>query len=414
VRRRFPRALIVAGGEHITALAEHTLETCPEVDLCVLGEGEEAMADIANAFDNDGDFAKLRGLVLRIDGEPHRTAKRERVRAIDKIPAPNWEIAPIDAYLDNGLGYGVDLGRSMPIIATRGCPYQCTFCSNPTMWTTRWLARDPAAVLDEIEGYIRRYRATNIDFYDLTAIVKKTWIVDFCKLIAERGLSFTWQLPSGTRSEAIDEEVCDWLYRSGCRNMTYAPESGSPAVLARIKKKVKLSRLVKSMRAAIKAGMNVKTNIIVGFPDERRSEILETIVFILRMSVAGVHDVSVSLFSPYPGSELFDGLQANGKIGAIDDEFLLSLAAYTDVTNTVSWCENLSSREIGAWRILALLLFYGVQYAVRPWRLARMISNLINHRQESRLDKSLQDFFQRHKPHQSTAHKTGAIAGHKS
>ena len=87
----------------------------------------------------------------------------------------------------------------------------------------------------------------NFDFYDLTAIVKKDWIVKFCQKIAERGLSFTWQLPSGTRSEAIDDEVANYLFKSGCRNLSYSPESGSKKVLARIKKKIKTDSVITSI-----------------------------------------------------------------------------------------------------------------------------------------------------------------------
>jgi hypothetical protein len=68
----------------------------------------------------------------------------------------------------------------MPILASRGCPYQCTFCSSPAMFGTLWLARDPKKVLDEIERYLTEYRADNIDFYDLTMIIKKSWILEFC------------------------------------------------------------------------------------------------------------------------------------------------------------------------------------------------------------------------------------------
>ena len=95
-----------------------------------------------------------------------------------------------------------------------------------------------------------KYGATNFDFYDLTAIVKRSWIIDFTNLILERKMKFTWQLPSGTRSEAIDDQVSRLLYDSGCRNMSYAPESGSPEVLKRIKKVVKLDRLEESVRGA--------------------------------------------------------------------------------------------------------------------------------------------------------------------
>ena len=154
----------------------------------------------------------------------------------------------------------------MPMMASRGCPYQCTFCSNPSMWTTRWIPRDPDLLLDEMQFYQKKYGAENFDFYDLTAIVKKSWIVDFCRKIEERGLSFTWQLPSGTRTEAIDGEVASLLYRSGCRNMSYSPESGSPAVLRRIKKKIHPDSVIGSISEATKNGMNIKCNIIFGFP----------------------------------------------------------------------------------------------------------------------------------------------------
>jgi anaerobic magnesium-protoporphyrin IX monomethyl ester cyclase len=225
--------------------------------------------------------------------------------------------------------------------------------------------------------------------------VKKQWIITFCEMIERRGMKFTWQLPSGTRSEAIDSEVCRALYHAGCRNMTYAPESGSIAVLKRIKKMVKLDRLMASMHDAVREGMNVKTNIIIGFPDETRREAWQTVAFVARMALAGVHDVSVSLFSPYPGSELFAGLRKSGKLSEPDEEYFISLAAYTDITNTVSWCEHMSNREMSIIRIISLISFYGAQYLMRPWRLLRTLYNLVSHRQESRLDKSLYDFLQR-------------------
>ena len=87
--------------------------------------------------------------------------------------------------------------------------------------------RDPEAVVDEIEGYVRDRHVSNIDFQDLTAIVNRRWALEFCRRLVERGLDITWQMPSGTRSEVFDEEVTAWLYRSGCRALSFAPESGA-------------------------------------------------------------------------------------------------------------------------------------------------------------------------------------------
>jgi anaerobic magnesium-protoporphyrin IX monomethyl ester cyclase len=407
VRRRFPSVPIIAGGEHITAAADFTLDSTPEIDVCVIGEGEETIVDIANAIDRGTGYDAIPGLLLRAKGGSgsnllnrstggnRSTGSRTRIRNLDSIPWPAWDLVPIDNYLDNGLGYGVDLGRSMPIIATRGCPYQCTFCSNPEMWTTRWYARNTDSVLEEIKTYQERYGATNFDFYDLTAIVKRTWIIEFTTKIIERGMKFTWQLPSGTRSEAIDEEVCRLLYASGCRNMSYAPESGSPEVLKRIKKVVKLERLEQSVLSAVGSGLNVKLNIIMGFPGESRKELGQTVRFLARMGSAGVHDMSISLFSPYPGSELYHELRKSNRIPQLSDEYFLSLCAYKDFAQTVSYTDGVSPRVLNLYRILGFLTFYGIQYAVRPWRVAKLLRNLIQHKQESRLDKSLQDLARR-------------------
>jgi anaerobic magnesium-protoporphyrin IX monomethyl ester cyclase len=395
VRQRFPGVPIVAGGEHITATPEFTLDSTPEVDVCVIGEGEETMVDLAAATDTGGDLTGIPGLMVRTTVGNRSTGPRTRIRNLDEIAWPAWDLVPLHQYLDNGLGYGVDRGRSMPMLATRGCPYQCTFCSNPEMWTTRWYARDPGLVLDEIQAYQDRYGATNFDFYDLTAIVKRSWIIDFTQRILDRRMQFTWQLPSGTRSEAIDEEVCRLLYASGCRNMSYAPESGSPEVLKRIKKVVKLDRLERSVIGAVRAGLNVKLNIIMGFPGESRQELGQTVRFLFRMGRAGVHDMSISLFSPYPGSELYHDLRRSGHIPELSDEYFLSLGAYKDFSQSVSYTEGVSPRTLNVYRILGFLVFYGTQYAVRPWRMVRLLVNLVQQRQESRLDKSLQDLAHR-------------------
>jgi anaerobic magnesium-protoporphyrin IX monomethyl ester cyclase len=404
VRQRFPGVPIIMGGEHITAVPEFTLTSTPEVDACVIGEGEESIVDLANAFQDGRAWDAIPGVMLRAeDGTVKYTGPRTRIRNVDDIPWPAWHLVPVESYLAGGFSFGVNRGRSMPILATRGCPYECTFCSNPEMWTTRWYARDVDNVLDEIQAYMDKFGATNFDFYDLTAIVKRSWIIQFTNTILERKMKFTWQLPSGTRSEAIDDEVSRLLYASGCRNMSYAPESGSPAVLKRIKKVVKLDRLEESVRGAVRHGMNVKLNIIMGFPGETRDELRETVKFLARMGATGVQDMSISLFSPYPGSQLYKELRASGRIPELSDEYFLSLGAYKDFSQSVSYTEGLTPKVLNRHRIMGFLTFYGIQYSVRPWRMVTLMSNLIQKKQESRLDKSLQDLAHRMRSRSSSA-----------
>lgn len=393
---RFPGVPIVCGGEHATAAPEHSLSSAPALTACALGEGEETVVDIADAVAAGEGLSAVAGLVVRDGvGGATRTARRERLRDLDAIPLPRWDMTPVRNYLDAGCSFGVDRGRTMPVLATRGCPYRCTFCSSPQMWTTRYAVREPRLVVDEIERYVRDFDVRNIDFYDLTAIIRREWILEFCRLMLERRLPVTWQLPSGTRSEALDDEVCVQLFASGCRNVSYAPESGSPRVLKLIKKKVNLDRMLASMRSATRAGINVKANILIGFPDEGPDDLRETAHFLVKMARAGCHDVSIWTFSPYPGSQLFDELRASGRIDGLTDGYLFDLLSYSNLTGAVSYCDAVPARELERYRVAGLALFYAASYSLHPIRPLRSLANITLGEYESRLEMSLANLVRR-------------------
>ena len=391
IREQFPEVTIIAGGEHITALPEYCIQDCAALDYCVLGEGEQTINELVEAVESSGEAHMVEGLCLRRNGDAVRTKPRARLRSIDELPRPAWHLLPVSNYLDKGVMSGINFGRSMPILASRGCPYRCTFCSNPVMWGPLWRVREPIAVIDEIMDYMAKYDATNFDFYDLTAIVKKKWIVEFCSLIIERGLKITWQFPSGTRSEALDNEVTRLLYESGCKFITYAPESGSDAMLKQIKKQISKPKMLLSMRDAVRNGLNVKANFILGFPAETVRHALETFGFIFRMALIGIKDVSVFPFSPYPGTELFDGLRQSGEITLNDTYFRdLSLGtASIPGSDTSAFKRSYSLRTLRYLCLFGIALFYATSYLTRPKRFFVLVRNLINKKQESRLERAL-------------------------
>jgi len=394
LKRSFPDALIIGGGEHFTAIPEYSLQTCPELDLCVLGEGEQILLDILNNISKGEELDNLTGIAFRKNNKIVVNSVLGRIMNIDQLPLPDWEEFPIENYVAFGTGWGVGKQRVMPIIATRGCPYQCTFCSSPSMWNTRWLPRDPEAVLDEIELYQKKYDLEEVQFYDLTAIIKKDWIIEFCKGIEKRGIKIAWQLPIGTRSEVVDSEVVDYLYRTGCTNMGFAPESGSPVTLKRIKKRVNLKNMKASMRGCVKRGLNVKANIIIGFPGETHKEIWESMKFAFQSAWIGIHDMSFFPFSPYPGSELFRTLQNQNKIPEFSDEWFLSLS-YVELGKFNSYCENVSKKMLHFYQIFGFSLFYGSQYLFRPWRLLKTVYNLVRGKHESKGEQALDSLIKR-------------------
>lgn len=388
-----PNAIIVLGGEHATACHEYIFETCPEVDYCVLGEGEASFCKLLDALAT-GSEPRFPGIASREQKGNSRplellppTLRRPRIRDIANIAEPAWDLFPIEQYVGKGFNHGIQRGRTMPILASRGCPYQCAFCSSPNMWTTKWMARSPESVLAEMKRYIDLHEVNDFAFYDLTAIVAREWIVDFCKRLIDERLNVTWQLPSGTRSEAIDAEVARLLYRSGCRNVSYAPESGAPTVLKRIKKRVNLSRMMESIQAATSEGLEVKVNIILGFPDETLSEVRESYVFLAKLAKLGVEAASIFPFCPYPGSEIFDDLVRRGVI-RLDEGYFDSLV-FTDYGRLVSYNDRFGTNELRALVLGGLAAFYGAQLVTHPTRALDMVKQVLRNEQGSKVANAL-------------------------
>jgi radical SAM family protein len=314
------------------------------------------------------------------DGAPVRTAPRARVRDVDALPWPAWHLVPtLSVYLDNHFGFEEQNRRAMPLLATRGCPYRCTFCSSPSMWGTKWLARDPRDVIAEIKHHLREYRIEHVEFYDLTAVVDRRWILAFTALLTAERLPITWRLPSGTRSEALDDEVLRAMVASGCEAIVYAPESGSPRTLARVKKKVVPERMLRSMRSAVRAGMHVRGHFIMGMPGQAPSEIAETFLFIAKMAWIGVHDVNSYFFYPYPGSEMFRQLVAEGRIDPHAPEYdeLLAGACFTDFKAIRSWSEHFSPGVLRMLCLGSMAFFYALSFLCWPLRPAQTLWRVV-------------------------------------
>ncbi len=387
---RYPAAKIVVGGENASSFFEHILTHCPAIDVCVLGEGEQTLLELIEHWSARPQEAlsAVPGLAYRdAAGQVQCSPARTRIQDLDAIPEPAWDMFPVDAYLDRRRSGGVDRGRSMPLLTSRGCPYKCSFCSSPQMWTTRYLRRTPSKVVDEIERYVRRYRITNIDLSDLTAMLTKDWMIEFAKIAVARGLNVTIQLPSGTRSEAVDAEAARWLYRAGVRNFCYAPESGSALTLERIHKKVKLPRLLESMRAAIDAGLTTHASIIIGFPHEDLDSLWATYRFVLELALEGLDTVAVMVFAPYPGSEEYENLRSSGAV--IHDELYFYSSLLRSAGAKRSIHPHWTPSQLASIQLAFLLSFYGLSYARRPARFARVARRVLAGRQESVMDQFL-------------------------
>lgn len=393
IKRKFPHIKIIVGGEHATACADYILSEFSEVDFCIKGEGEETLPSLIKWIRTSGPSERcdISGVVSRFNKRPYFFQNAKRIKDINQIAWPDWDKIPLLEYMNRKISHGTS-NRSMPIMASRGCPYQCTFCSSPQMWSTLWKARDVGDLLDEMQYYIEKYDVHHFDFFDLTAIIQKKWIISFCQEIEKRNLKITYQLPSGTRSEAIDEEVAFWLKKTGCTQMNYAPESGSPETLMRVKKKMKLSYLEKSMKSVLKQDIKVMCNIIL-FPHDSVRDLALTFLFMIRASFFGAHDITFVPYVPYPGSELYEEMRVKKQLPSMSFEYFNSLLIHSDMSTAYSYNPNFSSKMIMIIRFLFLGTFYFSNFLFRPVRVYYLIRNTLKRTPQTRGEDGLMNLF---------------------
>ena len=387
IKKARPEVPLVCGGEHFTGLAELSLREAP-IDYIVMGEGEEIAIDLFAALERKTPVSGITGIAYLKDGKFVDQGRRARTKGLDELPWPAWDLFDPETYHRHGLISGLHAGMTVPILATRGCPYQCTFCSSPNMWTTRYYTRDPRDVAQEIEHYYRHYGARNFPFHDLTAIVKKSWVVEFCQELLRRELQgITWQFPSGTRCEVIDDEVADLLQRSGGRALAFAPESGSERTRKLIKKRMKSESLHNSVAASVRHGLNVSIFLVIGFPHDTVADLKDTARMVRKLALQGIDDIAIGFFFPIPNTELFHDLLAKGRI-QLNDRFLLTpiYAAEGKLDQANNYCDHLSARQLTWWKRRLWFNFYAVSFAVRPWRVATVLWNSLRGKETRKLE----------------------------
>ncbi len=393
VRKLAPESLLVAGGEQITALPEYSLDDCLELDACILGEGEEVFVKLLDIFEKKGEFSEVSSLVYREPKERDycRTKRANRIKTVDKIPLPAWDLTPIENYLSRELNYHIGRGRTLPMLASRGCPYKCTFCSNSNMWGTPWVMRDPKLVVDEMVNYIERYKVKNFVFSDLTAVVRKEGIIDLCNEILNRRLEVTWQLPT-LRTESLDYNILELMYQAGCRDLDFAIESGSRSVLHSIDKKNDPKKMLSLIKDGLSLGMNLSTNIIVGLPRESFRDFLSTYWLLMKLAVVGLQELNALPFVPYPGSKLFNDLLEDKKI-ILNDVYFFSLFGYTDLGRAISYSPRFGPRVLSLMRLFLLISFYGLMFITHPLRIVQLITNAMRGRTTTKLEGVLKRAF---------------------
>lgn len=339
IKRIKPEAKIIVGGGMGTSIPDIAIEKL-KADIVVVGEGEESILDIMSALQTNNPveaLKRVRGILFRDGNKIAKTPLREPIKNLDLLPYPAWDLFPIHVYLRNFWGEMKDIGAksesSMNIVCGRGCPFNCTYCYDPLGHSRR--IRSVESVISEIKVLKERYNLDFVMFSDPVFMTDKQWVINLCNKIISEKLNIKWA--SAGRVNLVDADLLKKMKSAGCIYINFGIESGSQKMLNIIKKGVTVKQAADAIKLTRESKIIVSTNFMMGFPEETKETLDETIKFCIGNNI---HLVTVFLVTPYPGTALYEQVK---KMGLIKDEeeYIGKLGDATELTiNLTKWSDK--------------------------------------------------------------------------
>jgi anaerobic magnesium-protoporphyrin IX monomethyl ester cyclase len=287
-------ALIMAGGVHANLYPEQTLREL-QVDVVGIGDGEETFVQLLHEAETRR-FERVAGVCFLRGDEFVRTAERDVPRDIDHLPLPARHLLPAEDLVMTDRLSSTDI-RMAHVMFSRGCPYRCRFCA---VAGSAMQYRSGASARRELEQLVERYDVGGFAVVDDNFIIHRRKVLEICHAIED--LKLRWSALS--RVNTVRPDLLAALRRAGCIELKFGMESGSPKILAAMRKNIRPEQIRRAVLEARAADINVKLFLIHGFPGEDLSTTRETIRLLEELAPA-VERVSLFRFVPLPGTEVY-------------------------------------------------------------------------------------------------------------
>jgi len=300
-----PDIPVVFGGAHSSALPEVVLND-KNVDIVVIGEGEITFLELVKNLETGKDTDKIPGTVVRKEDKICYNPPRPYIEDLDRLPFPARHLLPMDIYLHKIPPFLNDYSMRQPrttMITSRGCVYNCVYCSIHSVWGHKWRPRSAINVVDEIEYLVDTYKVREIAFLDDNLTLDKKRMNDICEEILRRKIDISWSTPNGIAIWKLDKELIIKMKKSGCWKLTFGIESASYDTQKFIGKHVNLDKANQIIKYANDAGMWTHAFFIIGFPYELLDSITETINYAIK---SDLDFANFFIATPYPRTKLFD------------------------------------------------------------------------------------------------------------
>jgi radical SAM superfamily enzyme YgiQ (UPF0313 family) len=361
VKRLYPDIRIIAGGPHITAAPLETMSRFPALDIAVIGEGEATITELLTVLQDDADPASVQGIVYRNGNNLCDTGRRPKITDLDALPFPAWDL--LEGFPQRYLPAPFKV-RNLPaatLVTTRGCPNTCIFCDR-SVFGSSCHAYSAEYIVREMAELYQRYGIREFSFEDDTFITFKKRLVELCEKLITLKLDISWTCLG--RVNHVTADILKLMRAAGCWQISFGIESGSQGILDLVNKGITLDQIRNAADLCQDAGIKSKGFFIIGHPGETRETLRVTLDFALKLPL---NDISVSLMTPFPGSEIYDRASEFGTFDANWENMNLLNAVF--VPNGLTREELVSAQKVLLKRFYLrprIIAEYAVRLMQRP------------------------------------------------
>lgn len=353
-----PKVFVVLGGPHVTITDDRFLLEHPEVDVVVKGEGEQTIVELARYVSGIMSLNAVAGITFRSDGQLVRTANRPCIQNLDDLPYPAYHYFPL-------IKYRIFKKIGIPILTSRGCTSNCSFCLVPQIAGNNFRARTPVNVAKELEHVKERYNVDFVTFNDEIFTYDQKRVLNICNEIKRRKIKLPWDCQ--TRVDLISKELLCKMKEANCQSINFGVESGSQTMLNAMKKGTILQQNVAAIRMGKEAGLSVTVSLVLGYPGETMQTVQQTIDFIKKTEP---DDLYLFLATPFPSTQLRDAVGDIGwKMSQDWNSYEMQTASFENM--------GLPFDQINKVREIFYNQLYSPSYIVRQWVKGNIYSKIM-------------------------------------
>ncbi|MCF8146090.1 MAG: B12-binding domain-containing radical SAM protein [Deltaproteobacteria bacterium] len=294
---RIPRERLYIMGAHVTERPEAVLRQS-RARLAILGEPEQTVLELARQDGSPDIPSGIPGIAWLEGDRLVCSAPRGFIHDLDRLPYPAYHLLNMDRYHYAFLG-----GNFAILEGSRGCPHRCSFCYLG-MYGHRFRQKSLDRLVSETVYVRDRFHVTNIYFMDLEFALNRGFVRSFCRALIRHNLGIRWCCQ--TRVTDVDDDLLKLMRQAGCRLIHFGVEAGSPRILSRTGKGIRVSDCLKAVSLARKNRIRTALFMNFGFPDETPTDMASTTRLAVRLDP---DYVAFHLIVPFPGTRLAEQIQ---------------------------------------------------------------------------------------------------------